>query len=346
MSIIIETMRGTKTKEVPIWIMRQAGRYLPEYRKLRATLPSFMEFCLNPEAVSEATIQPLKRFNLDAAIIFSDILVLPYALGINVEFHDREGPQLERIQGIKGLKIDSRILEKVSSALKITQEKMQKEFPNKALIGFAGAPWTVACYMVEGKGNRDFTNVRKFYYSNKQDFKDIISILTEETARYLINQVKSGAQIIKIFDSWAGILTPDLFEKFVIEPTRKIVQALKSEVGEIPIIGFAKGAGFMTFEYAKMTEINCVAIDQTMKMSWIRENLSQDIIPQGNLDNALLFSGKSDIEEETIKILDTFSDRPFIFNLGHGVLPETPIESIEHLVRVIKNYKKCSKINK
>ncbi|CAG7593618.1 MAG: uroporphyrinogen decarboxylase [Candidatus Midichloria sp.] len=346
MSIIIETMKGAKTEEVPVWIMRQAGRYLPEYRKLRATLPSFMEFCLNPEVVSEATIQPLKRFDLDAAIIFSDILVLPYALGVNVEFHNREGPKLKRVQGIKGLRTDSRILEKVNSALKITQQKMQKEFPNKALIGFAGAPWTVACYMVEGKGSKDFTNVRKFYYSNKQAFEDIISMLTEETANHLINQVKSGAQIIKIFDSWAGILTPDLFEKFVIDPTKKIVQMVKLEVGEIPIIGFAKGAGFMTFEYAKTTGISCVAVDQTMKMSWIRENLGQDIIPQGNLDNALLFSDKNDIEEEAIKILDTFSDCPFIFNLGHGILPETPIESIEHLVKVIKSYKKCSQINK
>lgn len=341
MSLIIETMEGIKKEKVPIWMMRQAGRYLPEYKKVRSNFSSFIELCLNPKSASEVTIQPLNRFNLDAAIIFSDILILPHALGIKVDFQKEIGPILEKFNGIEKLKINYKVLEKVNDALKITRERLEKEFYDKALIGFAGAPWTVACYIVEGKKNKDFSNVRKFYYSNKRSFNSLIQLLIEETSRYLIGQIKSGAQIVKIFDSWAGVLTPELFERFVIEPTKEIVKNVKLEYSNIPIIGFAKGAGIMLKEYASKTGINCLAIDYSTSVTWINSNLNTNIVVQGNLDNALLFSNKDDIEEGALKILETFSDRPFVFNLGHGILPDTSIESVSQLVNIVKDYRRC-----
>jgi len=346
MNLILKTINGIKNTQVPIWLMRQAGRYLPEYRKIRENFPSFIDFCLTPEAASEVTIQPLKRFNLDAAIIFSDILILPHALGLKVDFQEGKGPILDKIERTKDLKLNKKALQKVYKAIDITRAILEKDFPEKALIGFAGAPWTVACYMIEGKGSKDFLDARKFCYTNKKDFEDIIELLIEKTSEHLIGQINAGVKIVKIFDSWAGILPPELFEKFVIEPTKKIVDNIRSEYKDIPIIGFAKGSGSMNLDYAKKTGISCVAVDHNTKISWMKENLDEKIILQGNLDNVLLFSDKNDIEMEAKKILDTLSDRPFIFNLGHGVLPGTPIENVEHLVNVVKNYEKCIKTKK
>ena len=339
MSLIIETIKGVKKEKVPIWIMRQAGRYLPEYLKIRSNFSSFIDFCLNTKAASEVTVQPLRRFDLDAAIIFSDILILPHALGIKVEFQDGVGPRLQKFNEINKLEIELKVLEKVNDAIKMARDKLEREFSNKALIGFAGAPWTVACYMIEGKTSRDFLDVRKFYYLNKKRFEDLIHVLVEETTRYLVGQIKSGAQIIKIFDSWAGVSTPELFEKFVIKPTKKIVENIRSEYSNIPIMGFARGAGIMLKQYTIETGINCVTIDNYTNIKWVNDNLDKNIVVQGNLDNALLFASKSDIRQGALEILESFLDRPFIFNLGHGILPNTPIENVSQLVNIVKSYK-------
>ncbi len=337
---ILKTINGLKTDNVPIWIMRQAGRYLPEYMKIRNCFESFVDFCLTPEAAVEVTLQPLRRFDLDAAIIFSDILILPKALGVNVEFKKGSGPILSKIRNADQLKIVPGILENVYEAISNTKNILEKEFRDKALIGFVGAPWTVACYLVEGSGSKDFSEVRKFVYSNKSDFSEIIDVLVEETSKHLINQIKAGADIVKIFDSWAGFLNNELFEEFVINPTTKIVNNVRKEFKDIPIIGFPKGAGVLYPEYAFKTGVNCLAVDQFIDISWVKKNLRNKVVLQGNLDNALLFGSKKDIETATKKILDNFHDIPFIFNLGHGILPNTPIENVSHLVNFIKSNSK------
>jgi uroporphyrinogen decarboxylase len=339
MPLIIDTLNGIETAQVPIWIMRQAGRYLPEYRHLRKNFSSFIEFCLTPSAAAEATMQPLQRFGLDAAIIFSDILIVPHALGLNVDFQEGKGPILNPIISASQLEYDNRKFQNVYEALKLVKNRMRLEFADKALIGFAGAPWTVACYMLEGKSSKDFSGARRFCYTHKEEMLKIINLLIESTAEYLIGQIESGADIIKIFDSWAGLLPCNLFREFVIEPTRQIVKKIKSRHPNTPIIGFPKGAGVMYTEYAQKTNVDCIALDHGILLPWAKDNIQQ--VLQGNLDNALLFGSKTDISQAALEILDAFKDRALIFNLGHGVLPGTPIENVEHLVNIVKNYRKA-----
>ena len=338
MSLILQTLKGIRSDQVPVWMMRQAGRYLPEYRELRKNFSSFIDFCLTPEAASEVTLQPLRRFPLDAAIIFSDILIVPHALGMKVDFQEGKGPVLDALKATSQLHYDKSKVLNVYNALQIVKKKMNIEFPDRALIGFAGAPWTVACYMIEGKGSKDFSEARKFCYTNKKEMLNLIEILTETTSDYLIGQIEAGADIIKIFDSWSGLLTPNLFKELVILPTKKIVSNIRKKYQDVPIIGFPKGAGVMYSEYAKETGVSCVAFDQGIKPGWIKNNVH--IALQGNLDNALLFGTKEQIKESALEILHELVDRDFIFNLGHGVLPSTPIENVEYLINTVKSYRK------
>ena len=346
MNKLINTLlKKEKFSIPPIWIMRQAGRYLPEYREIRSNVGNFLDLCYNPKLASEVTLQPIKRFDFDAAIIFSDILVIPDALGVKVEFVINEGPKLQKIstkEDLKELKIQNieKHLRPVFEALTLTKSKLDE---NKSLIGFSGSPWTLSCYMIEGGSSKNFDLTKEVAIKNEEFFSELISILTESIIIYLSAQIKAGADVVKLFDSWAGVLPPKQLRKFVIEPTKKIVREIKKIHPQIPIICFPRGIGVMYEEFAKEVDSHGLAVDQNLPTKWIRENLQEksNIIVQGNLDNFLLaFGSKKEIKKEVLNIIDNLSDKAFIFNLGHGILPETPIENVEMVLKLIKETKK------
>ncbi|NBV06236.1 MAG: uroporphyrinogen decarboxylase [Proteobacteria bacterium] len=334
-------LKKEKNSTPPIWVMRQAGRYLPEYREIRVNVKNFLELCYTPKLASEVTLQPIRRFGFDAAIIFSDILVIPDALGVKVEFVKNEGPKLQKISSaadLKNLKTSNikSHLNPVFEALDLTKSKLNKE---TALIGFSGAPWTLACYMIEGAGSKNFESVRIAAVRDEEFFSQLIEILTQSVIEYLSLQIKAGADIVKIFDSWAGVLPPDQLRKWVIQPTKKIISELKKLHPQTPIIAFPRGIGMNYLEFARNVDCEGLAIDQTVEKKWAKENLGKNSnkILQGNLDNILLaFGSKKEIEKEVLEILETSKDQPFIFNLGHGILPQTPIENVELLLNLVR----------
>jgi uroporphyrinogen decarboxylase len=334
-TLFVNTLLGKKQDKIPVWFMRQAGRYLPEYMEIRNTTSNFLEFCYSPEKASEVTLQPIRRFGFDAAIIFSDILVIPDALGIDVKFIKNEGPVLKalEISEIKSLRFDQRKLKPVYEAIALTRTNLS---PDKALIGFAGAPWTLATYMIEGGSSRDFLKTKSMAYTDPENFGAIIDVLTHCVSHHLINQIEAGADVLQIFDSWAGALSEDQFNRWVIEPTGKIVQNVKKQYPDVPIIGFPKGSGVIYKDYAEKTGVTAISFDQNMPCGWIHENIKIPV--QGNLDPVLLLSNKKAAVESTKIILDKFKDRPFIFNLGHGILQYTPIENVQAVVDTVKNY--------
>jgi len=338
MNKIINILSEKKSfKTPPIWIMRQAGRYLPEYRAVRSEVKDFLSLCYNPKLASEVTLQPIKRFDLDAAIIFSDILVIPHALGVEVNFVKNEGPKLGKFE-LKNLKTSNieKHLNPVFEALSLTKSKLDK---NKALIGFSGAPWTLACYMIEGGGSKSFEEVRRFAIEKEEEFLVLIEILTESIIEYLSLQINAGADVVKIFDSWASVLPLQELQKWVINPTKKIVEKLKEKHPKTPIIAFPRGIANSYKNYANEVKADCIALDQTVDRQWAKENIGN--VLQGNLDNFLLaFGSKEKIENEVNLILRDFADVPFIFNLGHGILPQTPIENVELLINLIRKNEK------
>lgn len=331
---IISTLKGNISDIPPIWFMRQAGRYLPEYLKIRSTTSSFLEFCYNPEKASEATLQPISRFDMDAAIIFSDILVIPDALGIDVKFVKGQGPKVavtDTEDKIKSLDYNSEALQPVYKALSLTKTSLGKK---TALIGFAGAPWTLATYMIEGGSSRDFQATKTFAYTNPKLFGKLIDILTKSVSKHLIEQVKSGAQALQIFDSWASAIPDCIFEEYCIKPFYDIVSAVKAIYPDIPIIGFPRGVGSKYADFAEKTGVDALSIDQFTSWKWACENISVPI--QGNLDPVLLSSNLELAKKETQAIMDIAKGRPYIFNLGHGILPHTPISNVEEVLQVIR----------
>lgn len=332
-SLFMEAIRGNKTERAPFWFMRQAGRYLPEYKKMRAKELNFLSFCLSPEAACEVTLQPIRRLNTDAAIIFSDILVVPFGLGVDVEFVEGKGPILDAVQGARD--IEKLSFSKNRSRVDPTYEainRVRKALAgDKALIGFAGSPWTVATYMVEGQSSKDFAKVKMWAYKDKESFSALIKIITEATIEHLKKQVMAGADVIKLFDSWAGVLSPEEFQRWVIEPTKEICFSLKEAYPCIKVIGFPKGAGFGYIEYAQTTGVDAIALDTVTCPVWASKVLPENIIIQGNLDPISLVVGGDPMYKATEGILKALAHRPFIFNLGHGVLPSTPPENVEAL---------------
>jgi len=338
--ILIRAAKGEVTNTVPFWFMRQAGRYLPEYRALRATTKTFLDACFNPEIAAEITLQPIRRFGMDGAIVFSDILVIPYALGVNVQFLEGEGPRVEitntkeRIQKFTTADIRKK-LAPVAEALKIIKPQLPDHV---SLIGFAGAPWTVACYMLQGKSGKEFAAARAFAQSNPQTMQLLIDKLTEATIDYLSLQIESGAEIVQLFDSWAGLLTPVQFERWSVEPTGKIISALKQKHPKIPVIGFPKGAGLYLKNYLT-TGIDMLGIDMQTPVDFAI--LQAGKIPlQGNLDPLLLAYDIQGALKETDRILNANKNRPFVFNLGHGMIPEMPVAHVEKLVEKLKAYRR------
>ena len=342
MKLLLDTLSGKSTKETPIWMMRQAGRYLPEYRKVREKVGGFLNLCFSPEDACEVTLQPLRRFNLDAAIIFSDILIVPQILGLDVVFQKGEGPVVENIEFKKDLeklsvKTESFQTEKISKALRLVSEKLPKD---KTLIGFAGAPWTVATYIIS-KTKHDFDYCRRFTYQNPELMEKLIDLITEQTIIYLKMHIDSGAEVLQIFDSWSSALCEDEFDQYIIKSTNKIVKALKEYKNDVKIIGFPKGAGFLYEKYCKNLEIDAVSLDHHVPIEFAKELKKHKVI-QGNLDPMLLLTNKDLIKEKTDKIMNNLSGEKFIFNLGHGINKETPIENVEFLVNYVKSFKNNS----
>lgn len=344
MKKLLETLNGKKFDSPPIWMMRQAGRYLPEYREIRAGVGNFLDLCYNPKLASEITIQPIRRFGFDGAIIFSDILVIPDALGVNVRFAKGEGPILEKTlneKDLSKLNINNVLkhLEPVFENISLTRSNLNNE---TTLIGFSGSPWTIATYMIEGGTSKKFEEVRRLAIENPIFFQKLIDILVESISIYLNKQIEAGAEVIKLFDSWSGVLPEFEFRKWVIEPHQRIVKNVRAKNPHTPIIIFTKGAGVLYEDFAIEVDCDSLAIDQNVSRKWANEILQKKHkkIIQGNLDNMLLSLDKEGVRRETLDILDKFNDFPFIFNLGHGILPHTPIENVEEVLKIVRNYKK------
>lgn len=324
-------------KSPPIWFMRQAGRYMPEYALIRKKMKNFLDLCYNKDNVVEVTLQPIKRFDLDFAIIFSDILVLPDSMGWDVRFEEGIGPVLEQFKSHKDfLKLQSNCdkLNIVYEAISKTKDKLPKTVP---LIGFAGSPWTVVSYLLEGRGKHQFVHSKKFIYQNRNLTEELIDLISEKTAIHLINQIKAGADIVQLFDSWSGVLSGTEYERFVIEPTVKIISTVKKVFPDIPVIGFPKGSGFLYEKYINETGIDCVGIDQYVPIDLMKKWQSK-LVVQGNLDPVLLLTDKKIIASKVDSILNNISRDNFIFNLGHGILPETPVENVEFLVNYVRKF--------
>jgi uroporphyrinogen decarboxylase len=322
--------------------MRQAGRYLPEYRAIRATVPDFITLCTTPALAAEVTLQPIRRYGFDAAILFSDILILPWALGQGLAFKEGEGPVLPPIRDEAAFRAlnPSRLGEKTSAVMEAVGQVRagltREGFDSTALIGFAGAPFTVACYMVEGAGSRDFAATRTLAWQNPSLFGRLIHLLTETTVAYLSGQVEAGAEVLMLFDSWAGVLAPVQFRRYVIEPTRQIVSALRERFPDVPVIGFPRMAGLSIEAYAQETGVNAVGLDTGTELTRVVPLLPKTVAAQGNLDPLALVAGGGAMAVETETILTAMRDRPFIFNLGHGIVPQTPPEHVAALIELVR----------
>ncbi|MFH1157858.1 MAG: uroporphyrinogen decarboxylase [Pseudomonadota bacterium] len=340
--LLMQALEGEFTQQVPFWLMRQAGRYLPEYRELRRKAGSFLDLCFDPEMAAEITLQPVRRFDMDAAILFSDILVVPYALGQELDFVEGEGPRLGAFQTIRGFgEIDfDAFNKKLQPAYETIRRVKEGIPPGKAFIGFAGGPWTVACYMVQGRGDEEFVSTKKFAFSHPEEFDLLIETLVTATSRYLLEQIRIGVDAVQIFDSWAGLLPELYFDRWVIKPTRKIVNNIHKAYPGFPVIGFPRRAGPLYPQYAERSGVRCVGLDQYLSLGQAIRTFGGKVILQGNLDPVLLLAGGKALETETRRILETAGSAHFIFNLGHGILKETPPEHVSQLANILKEYRR------
>jgi uroporphyrinogen decarboxylase len=333
---LLRALGGERLERPPWWLMRQAGRYLPEYRALRAQARDFVDFCLNPVLAAEATLQPVRRFGMDAAILFADILLVPQALGQKLGFGD-EGPLLDPVtdsRDVAALRADGIAvrLEPVCETIRRCRATLPAE---TTLIGFAGAPWTVATYMVEGSGSRDFLRVKSWAYRDPAGFQALIDLLTEATIAYLAMQISAGAEAVQLFDSWAGVLPEEAFARWVIAPTRRITAALAERFPGVPVIGFPRGAGLLYERYAAESGVSAVSLDTAVPIGFARDRLQTRLPVQGNLDPVLLVTGGEALERAATELRMALGAGPFIVNLGHGVLPQTPPENVAALARLL-----------
>ena len=337
---ILRALKGETVIPPPFWFMRQAGRYLPEYREIRERTAKFLDFCYTPDLAVEASLQPLERFQPDAVILFSDILVIPDALGQSVEFYEGEGPNLKPLRNSEDItKLDSGRVSDYLVPVFETLRRLSREIPEQTtLIGFAGAPWTLAVYMVEGHGRTDGQIIRSWVNEEPENFTKLIDLLTVTIAEYLIEQVKNGAEVLQIFDSWSGMLKGSEFRRWIIEPTREIVARVHAVSPEVPIIGFPRKAGDGYVRYVSETSVDGISLDQSVSLKWAKTQLQPICTVQGNLNNEILLGGGSRLDCEVREILETLGDGPFIFNLGHGVLPETPPEHVERTAELIRSW--------
>jgi uroporphyrinogen decarboxylase len=333
---LLATLRGQKHEVPPIWLMRQAGRYLPEYRALRADKGGFLDLVYDPVAACEVTVQPIKRFGFDGSILFSDILVIPHALGQDLWFEEGEGPRLAPTLVDQGFDALHALPERLEPIYK-TITKVREALPAQTtFLGFAGSPWTIATYMVAGRGSKDQAVARRMAYGDSNAFGMVIDAIVTMTVDYLDRQIVAGVDAVQLFDSWAGSLSPAQYEKWVIAPTAQIVTKLKERHPGTPIIGFPKGSGGKLGAYAAETGVDAIGIDETVDPVWANNILPKNMPVQGNLDPLALIAGGTVLDDGIDRILAAFDDRPHIFNLGHGILPDTPISHVEHLLKRVR----------
>ena len=338
MRTFTRVLKGETISPPPIWLMRQAGRYLPEYRAVRAEQPDFISFCLNPEAAAEVTFQPIRRYGFDAAIVFADILLIPYGLGQKTWFETGEGPKLDPLDAAMLSRLDPEAAARVLAPVGETIARLRAGLPEEtALIGFAGSPWTVATYMIEGGGSKDRWKARTLAWSEPVLFDQLMDVLVEATAQYLAMQARAGADSLKLFDSWAEGLPPPLFERAVIAPTRRIIARLREMGIDAPVIGFPRGAGPQALTYAERTGIAALALDQGLDTDWAVSVLPKDLPVQGQLDPAVLKAGGEVLDREIDRLLCAWAGRPYVFNLGHGINPDVPPEHVERLVERVRS---------
>lgn len=336
---MVSVLKGETFSVPPLWMMRQAGRYLLEYRELRKKAGSFLDLCYQPELAAEVTLQPIERFQFDAAILFSDILVVPHALGRNLRFEEGRGPILEPIDlnGIKALEKDEAQARLAPSfeTIKLVKQKLNDQ---TALIGFCGAPFTVATYMIAGHGTPDQAPARQFGYQNPQEMQELLTILADVSAQYLINQIAAGADVVQIFDSWAGILDEQSFEAWCVKPILSMVEKIRAVYPEVPIIGFPRGAGALYENFSEKTGVSALGLDWSVPLSFAKK-LQKTTAVQGNLDPLRLVCGGKALDDGVDAILKTLGNGPLVFNLGHGITPNTPIAHVEQMIARVRNFK-------
>ena len=336
---ILRALAGETLPTPPIWMMRQAGRYLPEYRATRAQAGDFLSLCYNPELAAEVTLQPIRRYGFDAAILFADILLLPQALGADLWFVTGEGPRLSTIETqsdfdkLTGVGSIDDTLNPVYETVRILSQELPKE---TTLIGFAGMPWTVATYMIAGRGTPDQGPAHALKAENRALFEQVIDLLTEGTIEYLSKQIEAGAEVVKLFDSWAGSLKGEDFDRYALEPAKKITSALKSRHPNIPVIGFPREAGERYVGFAKATGVDCVALDNSVSPDWAAANVQVDGCVQGNLKSSHMVTGGQDLLDETRAIVKAFSGGPHIFNLGHGITPDADPDNVQRMIDTVR----------
>ncbi|WP_294195652.1 uroporphyrinogen decarboxylase [uncultured Sphingomonas sp.] len=334
---LLRVLTGTRTDRPPTWLMRQAGRYLPEYRALRAEKGGFLALATDPVAAAEVTLQPIRRFGFDGAILFSDILMVPWALGQDLTFGAGEGPRLTPAlvdAALETLDSDSTRLDPVYATVRRVAEALPAE---TTFLGFAGSPWTVATYMVAGQGSRDQEVTRRFAYSDPMAFGLIVDAIVATTIDYLATQIRNGVEAVQIFDSWAGSLSPEQFERWVIAPNRAIVEGVRARCPGTPIIGFPKGAGGKLAGYAAGTAVDAIGLDETVDPVWADSILPPELPVQGNLDPLALLTGGAALDSGIDRVLAAFPERPHVFNLGHGIGQHTPIAHVEHLLTRLRS---------
>jgi uroporphyrinogen decarboxylase len=335
---LLDVLKRNVRTPPPVWLMRQAGRYLPEYRELRAKADGFLDLVFTPELAAEVTLQPIRRFGFDAAILFSDILVIPHALGQRVWFVEGEGPQLDPIKDARGIErlagdVDQNMLAPIYETIRLVKRELAPEI---ALLGFCGAPWTVASYMIAGGGTPDQKPARLFAYRQPRAFASLIDKLAAASAGYLVRQLQAGADTVQIFDTWASVLPADEFHRWCIAPTQRIVALVREQVPGAKIIGFPRGAGSLLPRYVDDTAVDAVGLDWMIDPAFAREEVQSRVPVQGNLDPLALVAGGAALDRAIDSVLDAFGAKPFIFNLGHGILPETPIAHVEQMLRRVR----------
>lgn len=335
---LLRVLNGETLTPPPVWIMRQAGRYLPEYRATRAKAGGFLDLCYNPDFATEVTLQPIRRFGFDGAILFSDILVIPDAMGQPVRFEQGVGPRLEPLDGRDGverLEVEP-VVERLSPVIE-TVRQVRAALPDETtLLGFCGAPWTVATYMIAGRGTPDQAPSRVLAHREPETFQMLMDKLVTASQAYLIAQLRAGADAVQIFDTWGGIFDDEQFDRWVIAPTKAIIDGVRAEIPDARIIGFPRGAGLRTIRYVAETGVNAVGTDWMLPLDWARDNLQSRVAVQGNLDPTRLIAGGRALDEGIDRILEAFGQGPHIFNLGHGITPETPIAHVEQLLKRVR----------
>ena len=344
--LFLDTLNGQTSHAPPIWLMRQAGRYLPEYREIRKSLNGFTDLCYTPQHAVEVTLQPLRRYNFDAAIVFSDILVVPHALGQHLDFKESIGPLLGPLHpSLFQEKFEKKTFRDHLEPVKKTLQGLKETLPKEtALIGFCGAPWTVATYMLEGGPTKNFLKTKQMCYGDSSLFNCLIERLIEASSDYLCLQIEAGAEVIQIFDTWCGVLPEKSFTQWCIEPCQGIIENVRQKHPGVPIICFPKGAGFLYENFVRQTGCTAISLDSSVPLEWARTVLQPLVPVQGNLDPCALVVGGNFLDKSIDFILENLGDGPFIFNLGHGILPETPPEHVERLVTRVRSFKKTRPI--